>query len=465
MSAAAGGPPGPLDPEPLAAAASDPDFPAPPEPSAQTPDLPDLICRFLGAPAPRRIGVAVSGGGDSLALLHALKIAGFQPEAVTLDHGLRAEAAEEARAVGQICAALDVPHQILHWPGTEASGNLMDGARRARLRLIGAWARGRGLDRVALGHTLDDQAETFLMRLGREAGLEGLSGMRPRFQAEGVEWLRPLLTVERAALRHWLRARDLQWFDDPSNDNDRFARVRVRQALPGLAGLGITATTLGAVSAHLASANAALERILADWAAAHVQVLQGELRIARAPFEALDAELARRLMRAALIWVAASDYGPRAAKLAAFLAAPRVTTLHGCQIRPGAEEIVVTREVQAVADVWSVPQAVGNAGAPLPGADGVPAISADWDGWRVSAPGGDPPDAGWPSGARVGALGGPGLLACPDWRDTGLSREGLLASPAVWLGEKLLAAPLAGLSGGWKAQNLRRAFLSAGFRR
>ncbi|WP_241565174.1 tRNA lysidine(34) synthetase TilS [Paenirhodobacter populi] len=403
-----------------------------------TAELTTIVADALGPDTPRRIGVAVSGGGDSTALLHALIGAGFAVEAVTVDHGLRPESLTEAEDVGRVCATLSVPHTILRWPGTEAAGNLMDAARRARLRLIGAWARGQGIETVALGHTADDQAETFLMRLSREAGLEGLSGIRARFRAEGVLWVRPMLTVPRAALRDWLRERDVGWVDDPSNENDRFARVRARKALRALRPAGVTAERIGAVVGHLAAANAALDRLLGQWVAAHVTETGGELQVPEGDFAALDPELRRRFVLDALIWIAGTDYGPRGAKLAAFLAAPRDATLHGCRIRFVRGRMVLSREARAVAGL-------------------VAARDAVWDGWQITGP--------VPGGARIAALEAGGLAQCPDWRATGISRAGLVASPAVWMGETLLAAPLAGVGTGFAARNLRGSFADRGFSR
>ena len=105
-----------------------------------------------------------------MALLLLALDAGLQVRAVTVDHGLRPEAAAEAAWVGRLCAGLGVPHDTLQWQGWDGAGNLQDQARRARLSLIADWAKVAGLGAVALGHTQDDQAETVLMRLARRAG-------------------------------------------------------------------------------------------------------------------------------------------------------------------------------------------------------------------------------------------------------------------------------------------------------
>ena len=143
------------------------------------------------------LGVAVSGGSDSVALLLLVRawaaVSGREIAAVTVDHGLRAGSAGEAADVAALCARIDVAHDVLNWRGWDGRGNLQDHARRARRDLIADWAQERGIATVALGHTLDDQAETVVMRLARGSGVDGLAAMAVVSQAACVVWLRPLL--------------------------------------------------------------------------------------------------------------------------------------------------------------------------------------------------------------------------------------------------------------------------------
>lgn len=378
-----------------------------------------------GLPAGETIGVALSGGGDSTALLHLCLAAGMRVEAVTVDHRLRAESAAEAAAVGDWCRALGVRHEVRVWDHGAIGGNLMDQARRARMRLIGDWARARGIGVVALGHTRDDVAETVLMGLSRAAGIAGLSGMRREFDAGGVRVHRPLLDAGREELRGWLRGRGIGWVDDPTNENERYARVKARQALAALAPLGITAERLAEVAGHLAQVQAALAAQVAAAGGAHVEEQAGALRF-DAGLWAEPAEVQRQVVVAALLWLTGAEYAPRAAeveRLSDALAAGRDATLAGCRARKG----WLMRE----------PRAVGAA---------VPA-GAVWDGrWVVEG-----------SAGEVRALGGEGLRQVKDWRKVGLPREVLLVTPGVWEGDRLLAAPLAGLSAGWRVR-LQRPF-------
>lgn len=391
------------------------------------------LAEALGEDAPARIGVAVSGGGDSLALLHLMAAwsqgRGTELAAVTVDHGLRPEAADEAAFVGRVAEELGLPHDTLTWTGWDGQGNLQDRARRARRRLVAEWAAGRGIGAVALGHTADDQAETFLMRLARGAGVDGLSGMAARHRAEGVLWLRPLLACGRAGLRAYLEDIGQGWIDDPSNDDPRFARVRARAALQALAPLGIEAPTLATVCRNLARARNALD-IQADLAARDVARIDGgDVVFARAALAALPGETRRRLFRRALVWVSGADYGPRESALEealAALASGPSATLHGCLMLAGGPDLRIAREYRAVAETETPTDAL-------------------WDGrWRLDGP--------HHAELTVRALGAAGLAACPDWRETGRPRAALMATPGVWRGETLLSAPLAGRPDGWQAR-------------
>lgn len=371
-------------------------------------------------PKGQTIGVALSGGGDSIALLHLAVLAGLRVEAVTVDHSLRPESADEAASVADVCARLGVPHSVRVWEHGAVPGNLMDRARRARMVLIAAWARERGIAHVTLGHTRDDQAETLLMGLARGAGLPGLSGMRRVWVEGGVTFHRPLLTAGRDELRDWLRAKAIAWIDDPSNNNPRFTRIRARQALVALAPLGITAETLAEVAGHLASAQDAVAGQVQKAAERHFLVAAGALQIGP-EWRQEPAEVQRQLAAAAIAWLSQEPYAPRGEDLARFIDAMGkggTATLHGCRL------------VKA----WLVREA--NALGPA-----VP-VGALWDGrWRVTGPSG-----------MVKALGDDGLRQYDGWRGVGLPREVLAATPAVWDGNRLLAAPLAGWPEGWVAR-------------
>ena len=366
---------------------------------------------------PARVAVAVSGGGDSTALLHLAVRAGLAPLAVTVDHGLRPGSAAEAAGVAEVCARLGVPHETLRWAGPKAAGNLMDQARQARAALIGAWARAAGVEVVLLGHTADDVAETFVMNLARGTGIDGLLGLRSRWVAEGLEWSRPLLDTARADLRDWLRGQGIPWVDDPTNEDDRFARARARKALAVLGRLGVTPARIGEVAVSLRSARAMVLRAVGKAADAHVTERAGALFLSPDGLAAMEQEVRRRILIAMVRWIGGTVHPPREAQVTALIARIRRgqdATLGGVWFRSRDGVCTVLRERR-------------HAGGPVP-------LGRVWDGrWTVTGATGE-----------VRALGPEGLRQCPDWRSLGLPRQVLEVTPGLWQGDVLLAAPCAG---------------------
>ncbi|WP_284163593.1 tRNA lysidine(34) synthetase TilS [Frigidibacter sp. SD6-1] len=398
-------------------------------------DLATLVRTFFTPSPPARLGVAVSGGGDSVALLHLLndwrRECGPDLTVITVDHGLRPEAAAEAAGVAAAARALGLPHRTLRWEGGPEGGNLSDRARRARYGLIAEWAKEEGIGTVALGHTADDQAETVLMRLARGSGVDGLSGMADSRDHLGRRWVRPLLTARRAALRAFLAARGVSWIEDPTNEDASYDRVKARAALGALAPLGLSVEGLVDTAERMAMARAALAEAAAALARQAARVEAGDVILARDEMGGAAEELRYRLFAQALMLVSGTDYRPRFDALKAVLAkalSGTRATLSGCIILPRKGTLHITREPAAVLGVTAQ-------------------IGRVWDGrWRVTGPA-EP-------GQEVRALGEAGLAECPDWRATGSPRPSLLASPAVWQNGRLIAAPLAGRAEGWAVECL-----------
>ncbi|MFK7743515.1 MAG: tRNA lysidine(34) synthetase TilS [Roseobacter sp.] len=382
---------------------------------------------------PDMIGVAVSGGSDSLSLLHLMydfcQKSSVSLHCVTVDHRLRTAAATEAQFVAQVCADLNVPHTLLEWTGWDGTGNTQDAARRARYQLMSEWAVSTGIDHIALGHTQDDQAETVVMRLGRGAGVDGLSAMAPRRFANGVHWDRPLLGQSRQVLRSYLKARGQGWVDDPSNEDERYDRIKARQALDALADLGIARGTLAQVASHMATARAALRHQTLDAAKAYVTMDRGALRFDLAGLQAVPVEISRRLLVCAVQWISRSEYPPRSRSIDAVHRAIHhqgSATLEGCRFLVQHDHLWVFRELNAVVDE-------------------VTQIHEQWDQrWQIIGPHQEP-------GLHIGALGEMGLPACDGWRDLGLPRALLLSTPAIWRGTEMIAAPLVISGSGWQA--------------
>ena len=349
--------------------------------------------------------------------------------AATVDHGLRKESAEEAQIVSAYCAEIGVAHETLNWSDWDGQGNLQDAARDARAILMSDWAARIGISAIATGHTADDQAETVLMRLARGSGVDGLSAIAPVSSRFGVEWHRPLLSQTRAHLRDFLANEGLPWSEDPSNDNPRFDRVKIRQAMETLEELGVTASGLVDTAQRMARARIALESITSDLLSTAAKVDRGDVILDWAAFKQASEEIRGRAVAKILMWVSGAHYKPRAAALQAFIGginAGRTSVLNGCQVGAEGSFRRVTREFSAVNSE-------------------ICPLGEIWDGrWQLAGP--------KMAGAEIRALGDGGVRACPDWRESGLPRTSLIASPSVWQGDRLIAAPLARFGRGWSAK-------------
>jgi tRNA(Ile)-lysidine synthase len=273
----------------------------------------DLIERFrvdldsVLAPG-RPLGLAVSGGPDSLALLLlAAEARPLEVEAATVDHALRPESRGEAEAVAEACASLGVPHTILTIEWEEKPDTaLQERARLMRYRLLGDWARQRGLAALATGHHLDDQAETFLMRLSRGSGVRGLAGMRRIAQPAGarIAVIRPLLGWRHLELEAVCAAAGVEPVHDPSNDDEQFERVRIRKALADADWLDAAAVADSA--SHLAEADGALHWAT-DWEWKRAVSVAGG-QIVYKPTDA-PREIRRRVIRRAILALATEGGG------------------------------------------------------------------------------------------------------------------------------------------------------------
>ncbi len=368
-----------------------------------------------------------------MALLHLLAGQGLRLSVATVDHGLRAEAAREAAMVRATCESLGLPHATLCWTDPCGPGNLSARARTARYDLLRDWAAGQGIRSVALGHTLDDQAETVLMRLARGSGVDGLSGMSEARVDGGILWLRPLLSQRRGALRDWLQARGIGWVDDPTNDDPAYDRVKARQMLHLLTPLGVSREGVVETAQWMARAREVLERAAMELAETALRHDAAEIVIEVDAFRAAPEETRLRLLSAAICWIGGTAYRPRLAALMqveASVLAGQARTLAGCLISHKRGLIRVGREPQAVARLISGPDRI-------------------WDRrWRLVGPPA-------PDGAELRYLGEAGIALCPGWRDMGLPRASVIAAPALWQGNTLLAAPLAANPVDWALEPVR----------
>jgi tRNA(Ile)-lysidine synthase len=254
--------------------------------------------------------LAVSGGPDSTALMvlaarwrKACK-RGPRLIAVTVDHGLRAESKREAVSVGRLARKLGIAHRTLRWAGKKPNTGLPQAARLARYSLLGQAARKIGASHILTAHTLDDQAETVIIRMSRGSGIAGLAAMARISNLPGngeeheIQLVRPLLTIAKSRLIATLRAEKISFADDPSNRDPRFTRARLRGLMPRLAQEGLDARRLSLLASRLKRANSAIEAAV-DRAMADVNAYSGEpgqIVFETSNYASLPAEIALRLI-------------------------------------------------------------------------------------------------------------------------------------------------------------------------
>jgi tRNA(Ile)-lysidine synthase len=388
------------------------------------------------------LAVAVSGGADSLALaLLAQRWAGRRRGrvvALTVDHGLRAASGGEARRVARWMRHHGLQHRILRWTGPKPAAGIQAAARAARYGLLSAWCRKEGALHLLLGHTLNDQAETVLLRLAGGSGPFGLAAMAAQQETADMRLLRPLLAIARPRLEAWLRARGQDWIDDPSNTDERFERGRLRRLLTmeeaALQG------RLAAAAGELGRFRAAQERAVAAALARAVALRpDGVACIAAAAFKTLPAEIGRRALAALLAAVGGLDFLPRTdavRRLFADIAADRLgtgRTLARCRIVP-ARHGTKTGGTKTGGALLVFREMRGLARSPLEGGP------VRWDGRFVVAAGPRPR-----AGLEIGPLGTAGwaqaVADAPELRRQSLPYPARLAQPALWDRRGLLAAP------------------------
>jgi tRNA(Ile)-lysidine synthase len=317
---------------------------------------------FRGLEDLRGLVLAVSGGPDSTALLvlaaRWAKRTKPAPKlvAVTIDHGLRPEAAREAALVKRLARQLGVPHHTLRWRGNKPRAGLQEAARNARYELLAQAAAREGFAHIATAHTLDDQAETVLFRLARGSGVFGLAGMAhaaplPVRGERKIFLIRPLLHVPKARLIATLKAAKIRYSEDPSNHDPRFTRPRLRALMPALAREGLDARGLARLALRLRRAEATIA-VAVDAARAALAPppwpQRGPIAFETARFADLPAEVALRLLGEAIAHC--GDEGPvELAKLEALYEALRQArsrlrrTLAGALITLGADRLTVER--------------------------------------------------------------------------------------------------------------------------
>lgn len=407
-------------------------------------DEAELDALFAPLAACRKLTLAVSGGADSFALLHLFHIwrarHAAAPDAVvlTVDHGLRAEAADEARKVGERCAKYGFEHRILHWAGTKPASGIQNAAREARFELMRTAMLDEGADALVLAHHRDDQAETFLDRLARGSGPYGLASMARVSTRDGVTLHRPLLDVPKVRLVASLKAAGLDWCEDPSNGDERYRRVTMRKLQPQLDAAGLDAERLAATARAMGRAADALDSWVDTIMRAHVERHEaGPMRIDVGALSGLPDEIVLRLFARLLRECSGADYVPRLTSLEA-----AVAVLLGAEAQggggqfsgPAAKRTLAHCVLQRNGDGVLIHREFGRT--PPQRFDLVPGRAAIWDRrFEVSLA------ANAPGPVEVGALGESGLRRAGLDSIAGWPRGVFESAPAIHARGQLVALP------------------------
>jgi tRNA(Ile)-lysidine synthase len=300
------------------------------------------------------IAVAVSGGGDSMALtllLHDwVQARGGKILALTVDHKLREDSTAEVEQVRVWLEARGIAHKILTWHGDKPATCLQERARAARYDLLLAACAEHGCTALAFAHNLEDQIETFWMRLAHGSGLGGLAGMAASRRMNGIRIIRPLLTFSRAALRTTCAAYGVSWVDDPSNENKKFLRVRLRQFESVLAAEGLTPQRLAQTLQKLEYAHAALEEVAAQVFEVCITLHpEGHATLLSSALQMHPRDIQTRVLAHVLHSIHPQDYPPDSSAMEHLrldVLSPSFAgrTLAGCEIFPHGAMIYLCRE-------------------------------------------------------------------------------------------------------------------------
>lgn len=393
----------------------------------------DLAMRKLGVvEAAPRIAVAVSGGGDSMALVMLMqewvKARSGTLLALTVDHQLRAESADEAAQVHEDLTGRGIAHEILRWEGDKPASHIQELAREARYNLLLKACQERGFPMLAVAHNLEDQIETFWMRLAHGSGLDGLAGMAGLRVVEGISIIRPLLSFARDDLRSICTEYNMRWIEDPSNQNQKFLRVKLRQFEGMLAEEGLTAARLGTTLQKLEDTRAALEVMRDQAIAACVMAYpEGYLRLSVNAWRDYPRDIQRRVLSHVLSMIAPQKYPigfEQLEQMRQDLCGENFNgkNLAGCEIVPAQNgDVLIIREAAVVAPRIKI-------------YDGLV-----WDGrFRVAV--------SHQTDLEIGALGDAGLAALKSFPEAVAKLQQLpfkirRVLPALWQGDRLCAVP------------------------
>ena len=303
-----------------------------------------------------RIALAVSGGADSLCLLYLVSEWAREFDhkiiAITVDHGLRREAAAEAEYVASVCAKLDVRHVTLKWDsGGKPKAAIQESARQARYQLMSNWCYENGYTTLMTAHHAKDNWETFMMRLAKGSGLTGLTGISKVTYHKFGQLIRPLLQIPHKRIISTLQSRGIEPVFDPSNNDENFARVRWRQMYDSMASCGLDAAVVQAAQYRLAQVDSHIAKQVANLLSETASVCEaGYVQISNRLLEA-EPLLQQRVIIAVTYFLSQAEYVPPLSGIEyaiAELHIGRSASVASCTLFPARDEITVCRDIRTL---------------------------------------------------------------------------------------------------------------------
>jgi tRNA(Ile)-lysidine synthase len=401
----------------------------------------ELSALFAPVAGAARIALAVSGGADSLALLHLFhRWRGSRPApdavVLTVDHRLRAGSRREAAGVVAVAKSRGIRGRVLAWSHGQPSSGIEAAARDARYRLLVGACREEGASHLLLAHHRDDQAETLLLRLARGSGIFGLAAMRPEVRAGEVTIFRPLLGLSRARLAATAALAGLEPVADPMNSDPRYARARIRRIMPLLAADGIDPAGLAAAARRFASAADAIDQAAGRFIGEAIACdAFGVARLDADRFRGVAREIGLRVLVRLLLALGGDEYPPRFDRLSALMDALVAFPGRGRFKRTLGGTVIEWRQGR-----FHFYRELGREG--LPSLPVRPGYAGTWDHRfevRVGAEA--------PSGLSIGPLGEAGRLEAGA-RSGETSAGALAALPAIRRGKALISVPSLGFTAG-----------------
>lgn len=299
--------------------------------------------------------IAVSGGADSLALCllcHEWATSqGKMVVALSVDHDLRVASKDECAFVKETMQRFGIEHHTLVWDGEKPHNGIQAAARKARYQLLRDWCVVNQVRDLFLAHHLNDQAETVLMRLARGSGVDGLSAMQATLKRQGINIHRPLLGIPKEALVSYLTDKGLSWVEDPSNKDESFDRVRIRNAMEILSSIGLTPQRLSQTAESMQRVRSYLDDVTQQWLLRYAKLFQEGyilLNVEGIQQGRNDEIILRALSRIGMV-ISGEIYPPRFEKLQRLLQALRQresATLMSCRWIVEGETVLVCREIR-----------------------------------------------------------------------------------------------------------------------